>query len=217
MKLSPFSVQSLAVEARSVREGGLPSYDLNGSGAEILPQTEIDQTDQQRESSMSKNDLRLNIYLDDHLALMSGETELAARCRSSNRDTPLGDFLQQLEQDVNDQKTLLKEVQQRVGGKESIEGMLKQGAAWFAEKLGRLKLNDTLVSYSKLSRVVELETLETAAHERIALWENLEAVAAVDERIGDLKFTFFRDQTRQHLETLQFQRKSAAVEAFAGE
>jgi len=166
---------------------------------------------------MNKNDIRLNIYLEDHLALMAGETELAARCRSSNSNTPLGEFLQQLEQDVNDQKTLLKEVKQRVGGQESIEGMLKQGAAWFAEKLGRLKLNDTLVTYSKLSRVVELETLETAAHERIAMWENLDAAASVDERISDLKFSYFRDQTQQHLEKLQFQRKSAAVEAFAGE
>ena len=166
---------------------------------------------------MNKNETRLNIYLDDHLALMAGETELAARCRSSNSGTPLGEFLQQLEQDVNDQKLLLKEVKQRIGGGDSIEGLLKQGAAWFAEQLGRLKLNDTLVTYSKLSRVVELETLEMAAHERVAIWENLDAAASLDERISDLKFSYFLEQTRQHLETLRFHRKSAAVEAFVEE
>lgn len=166
---------------------------------------------------MSQNDTRLTIYLEDHLALMAAETELASRCRSSNLETPLGDFLQQLEQDVNDQKTLVKEVLGRLGRKTSVEGKLKQGAMWFAEKLGRLKVHDTLMTYSKLSRVVELETLETASHERLVMWDNLDAIAGIDERINDLKFSYFRDQTRQHLETLLFQRKSAAVEAFAAE
>jgi len=52
------------------------------------------------------NEERLNIYLDDHLALMVGETELAARCRSSNSGSPLGRFLQQLEDELSVQNQL---------------------------------------------------------------------------------------------------------------
>ncbi len=56
------------------------------------------------------NDRRLRIYLDDHLALMVAEVELTRRCRKSNRRTPLGEFLQQLENEVQAQKSIVHDV-----------------------------------------------------------------------------------------------------------
>jgi hypothetical protein len=46
------------------------------------------------------NDKRMRIYLDDHLALMVAEVELLGRCWWNNRGAPLGEFLQQLENEV---------------------------------------------------------------------------------------------------------------------
>jgi hypothetical protein len=162
------------------------------------------------------NEKRLRIYLDDHLALMVAEVALIGRCRRSNRATPLGEFLQQLENEVHGQKAIAKDVIHRLGGKDSVEGRLKQGVAWFAEKLGRLKLNDSLLTYSDLSRVVELETLAAAAQERIALWDNLDALASRESRLDGITLSHFRDQSQQHLEQLQMRRRFAAVEAFMG-
>lgn len=162
------------------------------------------------------NDKRLRIYLDDHLALMVAEVELISRCWWNNRDTPLGDFLQQLENEVKAQKSIAKDVIHRIGGKDTIESRMKQGAGWLAEKLGRFKLNDSLLSYSELSRVVELETLSAAAQERIVLWDNFDAVASNDSRLDGITFSIFREQSQQHLDELNTRRRLAAAEAFVG-
>lgn len=162
------------------------------------------------------NDKRLRIYVDDHLALMMAEIELVRRCRRSNRVTPLGAFLQQLEMEVIAQKSIAKDVIHRIGGKDTSESRLKTGAAWFAEKLGRLKLNGSLLRYSPLSRVVELETLGAAAQERFALWDSFAAVVGQDSRLDGITFAFFRDQSQQHLEELNTRRRFAAAEAFSG-
>ena len=162
------------------------------------------------------NEKRLRIYMEDHLAMMVAEAGLANRCWRSNRKTPLGEFLKQLENEVKAQQSIAKDIIHRIGGQDSIESKLKQGAAWFAEKLGRLKLNDSLLRYSDLSRVVELETLAAAAQERVALWENLHAIEEGDSRLQGITFSFFREQSQQHLDELNTSRRMAAVEAFLG-
>lgn len=162
--------------------------------------------------SAKMNDTRLNIYLNDHLALMVGEIELVARCRSSNKGTPLGDFLERLAAELRDQRSIVEDVLHRIGGTKSV---LKQGVAWFAEKLGRFKLNDSLLTYSDLSRVIELETLSAAAQERLALWDTLDAVVGGDERLTGITFSFFRDQSQKHLEELHTRRRYAASQAFS--
>jgi len=162
------------------------------------------------------NEKRLRIYMEDHLALIVAEAELANRCWRSNRKTPLGEFLKQLENEVKAQQSIVKDIIHRIGCKETVESRLKQSAAWMAEKLGRLKLNDSLLSYSDLSRVVELETLAAAAQERIALWDNLHAVEESDSRLQGITFSFFREQSQEHLDELKIRRRMAAVEAFLG-
>jgi len=161
------------------------------------------------------NNKRLEIYLADHLALMIAEVELVRRCSGSNKKTPLGDFLQQLENQVQAQKSIVQDVRFRMGSSESIESRLKQAAGWFAEKLGRLKLNDSLISYSDLSRLVELEALSAAALERISLWDNLDVTASQDLRFDGISFSFFRDQSEQHLQELHSRRRFAAATAFS--
>jgi hypothetical protein len=154
--------------------------------------------------------------LDDHLALFVGERELAGRCRGSNQHSRLGDFLKELEKALSEQEATLKEVVNRIDGGRGVESLVKQGAAWFAEKLGRFKLNDALLSYSSLSRVVELETLAAAAQERVALWDSLAAIAETDSRLQSFDFLALRDQSQVQLTALNDHRRRAAVEAFTG-
>ena len=159
---------------------------------------------------LSESDKRLKIYLDDHAALMLGELELVRRCQHSNRSSPLGDFLERMHVEVKAQRSIARDVMHRIGGRESL---VKGSGAWLAEKLGRFKLNGTVLTYSSLSRVLELETLAAAAVERIAVWDNLDAIAASDERLAGISFDFFRQQAREHLDELNTRRRHAAVEA----
>ncbi|MFG0296409.1 MAG: hypothetical protein ACF8PG_10915 [Maioricimonas sp. JB045] len=156
-------------------------------------------------------DTRLRIYLNDHLALITGEGELARRCRNSNQGTALGEFLDQLQADLETQRAALSDVIRRAGGREDL---VKQGAAWLAEKLGRFKLNDSLLSYSDLSRLVELETLSTAAHERVMLWETLSETLGGDDRFAGISFPWYRDQSVGHVDGLNTERRKAVPAAF---
>jgi hypothetical protein len=160
------------------------------------------------------HDKRMRIYLDDHLALIVGEIELAARCRRSNEGGLLEALLRRLESDLAAQRQMIREVLPVIAGSEGIESMVKRGAAWFAEKLGRFKLNDSLLEYSSLSRVVELETLAAAAQERIALWDSLATIAKTEPRLDRFSFEPLREQSQAHLADLDTQRRLAAVEAF---
>lgn len=157
------------------------------------------------------NEERLRIYLSDHLSAFSGERELVQRCRSENSEGPLADLLERLGAELEDQQRILRDVLKRIGGSES---RLKQGIAWVAEKAGRLKLNDSLLQYSPLSRVLELEALSAAALERTALWETLDTVAAVDPRLEGTTFSFFQQQSQAHLDELLAQRRLAIQQAF---
>lgn len=160
-------------------------------------------------------DERLGIYLQDHLALIVGEIELVGRCRSNNEPTSIADFLRQLKVELTAQKVIVEEMLERNGGTVTVAGHLKQGAAWFAEKLGRFKLNDTLFSYSKLSRVVELEMLTAAAQERVAMWDNLNAVAERYPTLNGIAFPLLLTQSQQHFEELNTRRRFAALVAFS--
>ena len=159
---------------------------------------------------------RLQIYLDDHLALIAGEIALIGRCWWKNRGSALGDFLQRLENEVRGQRAVARDVLHRLGGKNAWEGKLKQGAALVAERMGRFKLNDSWFAYSDLSRLVELETLCAAAQERVALWDSLAAISTDEGPWEGISLTHFRDQSQKHLDELQSRRRFAAAEAFVG-
>ena len=157
------------------------------------------------------NDDRLSIYLNDHLAILVGETELAERCYGSNKEGDLGDFLQQLVSDLRAEQQVMKDMMRSIGASES---RLKQGIAWLTEKAGRFKLNDSLLEYSDLSRLVELETLFVAAQERVSFWENLHASRSLDARFSDYDFLPRKQRAVRHGEELKSHRLEVAKVAF---
>jgi hypothetical protein len=50
---------------------------------------------------------------------------------------------------------------------------MKQAAGWLAEKAGRFKLNDALLSYTSLARLLESEALLMSATARQAFWQTV--------------------------------------------
>jgi len=115
----------------------------------------------------------LPIYMDDHLAMMTGEMELAQRVASENDETELGRFLLRYQTSLSEQHSQLRSIMQE-GGNEASP--LKQTMTWLAEKIGRLKPNDSLSGYTDLARVLELEMLITGVQLRIQLWETLSEI-----------------------------------------
>jgi hypothetical protein len=121
------------------------------------------------------------IFLRDRMAMMSFFVELARRTLKNNSEGELGEFLKTLVRKLESERETLHLVGRRSG---VSFGAIGEAGGWFAEKLGRLKPNGRLVTYSPLSRVEELEGLLLHAQEREAFWRIVEHKAKVDARLA---------------------------------
>lgn len=152
----------------------------------------------------------LRIYLNDHLAVMRGEVELARRCRSNNRGGELEVELTRLVTQVEEDRRHVRELLERSGMRESRS---KQVLASVAEKLGRLKFNGQLLGYSDLSRLVELEGLCLAVEHRLNLWRSL--MAAVEHpHLRELRLVERVEQASRQRQRLEEHRSQAVRGAF---
>ena len=154
----------------------------------------------------------LAIYLSDHMAGSVAGLELAKRSASSNRGTELGRYLDY---------TLIPEIKQDRGSLETImnrlgisAGRFKQGIAWVGEKVGRLKLNGEVTTYSPLSRLVELEGLAMGVLGKRCGWQSLKTTHGADERLADIDFDLLIARADRQLAQLENHRRDAAVVAF---
>ena len=156
---------------------------------------------------MDDRDRLGGIYLQDHLAGSVVALELIQRSARSNEANELGSFLTSLHEEIRaDQKTLLD-----VMGALGVEpSRVKNGAAWAAEKVGRLKLNGRLVRYSPLSRVHELEALEAGIVGKRSLWTNLEALE--DPRLAGVDLARLVERAEaQRARVEEWRRRAAAA------
>ncbi len=128
----------------------------------------------------------LPIYLNDHFAGSTVGRDLARRAAGSNKGTELGDFLDDLAEQIEADRIQLENVMARL---EVTVNPMKVGAFWLGEKLGRLKLNGRLLEYSPLSRVIELEGLITGVNGKLALWRTLAAAAPGEPRLAEFDFS----------------------------
>lgn len=120
-------------------------------------------------------------------------------------------FLTRLVRELDEDKAALEEVMEIIGAPRHA---VKQGTAWVAEKVGRLKLNGRLTGYSELSRVVELEGLCIGVEGKLSMWKALKHTMS---NVPKLSFDFdrFIARAENQLEHLQRHRLDAAALAFA--
>jgi hypothetical protein len=146
-------------------------------------------------------------YLNDHLAGATVGRELSKRAAGSNRGTPLGDFLEKLHEEiVEDRRTLLEVMDALDVG----EDHLKTIAAQVGERLGRLKPNGNVLSYSPLSRVVELEGLALGVQAKAGLWRALALLG--DPRVEAFDFASLeRRAKRQHKDVEGYRIEAARI------
>jgi hypothetical protein len=157
---------------------------------------------------------RLGIYLNDHLAGSVAGLELALRTEAENRSNPVGRYLAALIPELKHDQAVLEAVMQAL---ELGQDPLKTRAAWLSEKLGRLKLNGTLVRYSPLSRLVELEGLCVATEGRLSLWRTLARLQSQDPRLAAFDFAPLVFRAEAQRDALQHLRLQAVDVAFSDE
>ncbi len=151
----------------------------------------------------------LRTYLQDHHAGATAGLELARRAAASNSDSEYGPELERIASEIDADRAALERAMERLGVKPSA---VKDAAGWMAEKLGRLKPNNSLLSYSPLSRVVELEGLVIGVTAKLAVWEAMRT--AVGERLDGIEFAELAERAGDQRGRLETLRRRAAAEAF---
>jgi len=153
---------------------------------------------------------RLDIYLNDHLAGSMLGIELAGRALEENRGTPLGHFFEQLKDEIAKDRETLVSIMERLGVDRSLA---KPALAWAFEKVGRLKLNGQVRGYSPLSRLIELEGLETGVSGKRSLWQALQSGLVEDDRLQGIDFDGLIRRAEEQLSGIHEQRLKCAREA----
>jgi hypothetical protein len=153
---------------------------------------------------MALNRKLLAIYLNDHLAGATVGTSLSKRIAGQNRDNEFGPVFERLHEEIDEDRDVLRAVMRKVGAKEDP---VKRVVAFVAERAGRLKLNGSLVSYSPLSRVVEIEGLALGVTGKLALWRSLGEVQA--EELTEFDFAALAVRAEAQQETIEGQRLAA--------
>jgi hypothetical protein len=157
------------------------------------------------------NEKYLRIYLQDHLAGSTTGLELARRTRDSNQGTDYGPPLAKIADEIASDRHQLENIMRDLDfGADKVKNI----AAWGLEKIGRLKLNGELTSYSPLSRVVELEGLLTGITGKWGLWVALLEVAPSEPRLDATLLERLRDRAEEQRATVEELREKASREAF---
>ena len=158
---------------------------------------------------MTDTPAMLKTYLQDHHAGATAGVELARRAAGSNAGNEYGAELERLAGEIAADRESLDRVMELLAVKAHP---FKDAAGWTVEKFGRLKPNNSLLSYSPLSRVVEIEGLVLGVTGKLALWEALRV--AVGERLEDVDFAELADRALDQRARLKDLRLRAVAEAF---
>ena len=156
-------------------------------------------------------DRLLEIYLADHAAAATAGLELARRVARSNASNSFGQALQRLADEIHEDRQTLKRV---VAELEFRESRAKDALAWAGERAARLKLNGQLTGYSPLSRVIELEALSVGIAGKLALWQSLQALPHVRQRLPDLDLEELASRAGRQRDEVEKLRRQAVSDAF---
>lgn len=154
----------------------------------------------------------LSTYLQDHRAGSEAGADLATRMRDQNLGTPHEDFFVRLAEEIAEDVATLESLMESF---DVSKATLKTAGAKVGEKLGRLKANEHVTSYSPLSRVLELEMLSSGVGGKLMLWDSLHAVSGDDERLDAGVLAGLVERAESQLADLREHHRTAAHEAFA--
>jgi hypothetical protein len=159
------------------------------------------------------SDQLLSIYLNDQLAAGVLWRELARRSAANNAGTEAGAAIERVAAGIAQDVETFRQIMRRLGVRES---KIKPRLAVVGERLGRLKLNGRLASYSPLSRFVELDVLAMGIEGKKILWENLRDGAALAKRVADVDFDALIERAGHQRAALEPFRLAAARNALGG-
>lgn len=148
--------------------------------------------------------------MNDQLAAGVVWRELMWRAQRNNAGTPLGDALAEVARITTEDVATFRVMMRRLG---FSENRAKVALAIAAERMGRLKLNGHLRTYSPLSRFEELDAILIGVEGKKILWKNLGEHADLRERLADFDFDALQARAQSQIDTLLQFHAGAARDA----
>ncbi|MCA1699527.1 MAG: hypothetical protein LC790_11770 [Actinobacteria bacterium] len=155
----------------------------------------------------------LGIYLNDQYAAGVLWREIARRAQRNNAGSDLGTALEHVATAIAQDVATFAEIMQRLGVRRNP---VKPALAIAGERVGRLKLNGHLRSYSPLSRFSELDVLAYGIEGKKVLWQNLRDCADIGHRLPDIDFDALIDRAHAQRDELEPHRVAAGRAALGG-
>jgi hypothetical protein len=152
----------------------------------------------------------LSVYLQDHHAGAVTGLNLARRAAGANEGTPYGEELARIAAEIEQDQRTLEDLMAKL---DVGTHRVKDTVAWGGEKLGRLKPNARWLSYSPLSRLIELEGLVLGVTGKLGLWRALQRVAAEIDDLDGFDFAALEARAEAQRARLEDLRLRAAAEA----
>jgi hypothetical protein len=153
----------------------------------------------------------LGIYLRDQLALGVAWRELAKRAARNNKGTDLGAALGRVATGITEDVDTFADIMKRLRIRQDP---VKNAVVTVAERIGRLKPNGRLRSYSPLSRFEELEFLAMGIDGKKQLWSTLRDLAGLATRLPDVDFDRLIVRAEEQRAELEPFRVTAGRDAF---
>jgi hypothetical protein len=152
----------------------------------------------------------LSIYLNDHLLGATAGLELFRRASRSISDPAARRVLGDLTEEVAEDRESLKGIMSALGAPQRHYKVLAGG---IAERVGRLKLNGSLLQRSPLSDLVELEMLYIGVTGKVGCWEALLQIAPGNPDLDVERLQTLVARGNDQTTRLQELRESAARRA----
>jgi hypothetical protein len=150
----------------------------------------------------------LDVYLNDHLAGAMLGSDLAEQIRSQNEGTALGQLMESLAPQIDQDRQTLIELMQQL---DSSRNPVKQATAWIAEKASRVKFSGMTSGEPELGRFMALETLTLGVRGKACMWTVLRQLADQRPAIASLDLDELVNRARTQEDALERERLLAGT------
>ncbi len=159
-------------------------------------------------------DNAIDVYLNDHLAGAMLGSDLAKEIQARNHGTALGQLMDSLAPQIEQDRQTLVELMQRL---DSSTNSVKQATAWVAEKASRAKFSGMTSGEPELGEFMALETLTLGVRGKACMWRTLKQVADRHPPIASMNFDELIDRAQIQEDALERERLAAGTRALADE
>jgi hypothetical protein len=152
----------------------------------------------------------MDVYLNDHLAGAMLGSDLAQQIQSRNQGTPLGELMQALAPQIEEDRQTLIGLMERMGTSKSP---VKQAGAWVTEKASRVKFGGLISGEQGLGTFMAVESLALGVQGKLSLWRALEQVADQHPAIASINLRELIDRAQTQYNLLEAERLAAGTRA----